>query len=181
MSDHVAQINRLHAQAVEQSAASQKCLHAALVAAWKAGQLLLLERKRVRTTMGGVWGEWLAQNFRGTRVTAQKYIRLAEVITDEKELEGMSLRQMYLRLGIATEPKTRAESGTVAPFPPHVRLANRLLAVLKPPAGVRGCAAHAAYRQDLRALYLRLRTLFENDELPKTSLALSSPARRIAP
>ena len=155
MSDHtgtVAQINRLHAQVVEQSATSQRCLHAALVAAWKAGQLLLLERKRVRETMGGVWGEWLTQNFRGSRVTSQKYIRLAEVVTDEKKLEGLSLRQMYLRLGIATEPKTRAQSGAVTPFPPHVRLANRLLAVLKPPTDFADASAYAAYRQDLRAL-----------------------------
>ena len=185
MIDHagaVAQINQLHAQVVEQAATSRKCLHAALVAAWKAGQLLVLERKHVRKTMGAMWGEWLKQNFRGCRATAQKYIRLAEVITDEHELEGLSLRQMYLRLGIATEPKARTESGTVAPFPPHVRLANRLLAVLKSSTDFRDASSYSAYRQDLRGLYLRLRPHFENDcEPDKTSLALSSPVHKIAP
>jgi len=166
MSDELSaiyQINRLHAEVVEQREASSKSLHAALVSAWRAGQLLIKERKRIRETMGGVWGEWLKQNFRGSHVTATKYIRLAEVITDEKELEGLSLRQMYLRLGIATEPKARAQSGAIAPFPAHVRLANQLLAVLKPPADFRDSSAYAIYRQDLRTLYLRLRVHFEDE------------------
>ena len=134
-----------------------------LFAACQAGQLLVVERGRVRNTMGAVWGEWLEQNFAGSRVTAQKYIRLAELVSDEHALAGSSLRQMYLRLGIATEPKSRAESVQLKAFPPHVRLANRLLAVLRSPKDFSDTSMVTAYRQDLRALYIKLRAHFESE------------------
>jgi hypothetical protein len=152
------EINRLHAEVEKCSAASRQSLTSALVAAWQAGQLLLAEKKRVRRTMGpGAWLLWLEQNFNGAKRTAQKYMQLARAVTDAACLEGLSLRQAYLHLGIATEPKSRAESPHVEPLPPHVRLAHKLLVVLEksPPEQ---CAAS---RQDLRALYERLRRLFE--------------------
>lgn len=162
-----AEINRLHAEVVQNCDKSKHCLHAAAVAAWRAGQLLAVERKRVRETMGAAWGEWLQHNFQGSRVTAQKYIRLAEMVSDESEIRGFSLRQMYLRLGIATEPKCRSQSSAATPFPPHVRLANKLLAVLRQPTEFRDPSSYAAYRQDLRTLYFRLRAHFENETAEK--------------
>jgi len=153
------EINRLHAEVENLSAASRQSLTSALAAAWQAGQLLLAEKKRVRRTMGpGAWMLWLEQNFRGAKRTAQKYMQLAHSVPDAAVLEGMSLRQAYLHLGIATEPKSRADSPHVDALPPHVRLAHKLLAVLEksPPP-----EQSAAIRQDLRALYERLRRLFE--------------------
>ncbi|MGH7996285.1 MAG: hypothetical protein ACREFX_08035 [Opitutaceae bacterium] len=158
------EINRLHAEAVRLAAESELCLRQALAAAWQAGRLLLEEKKRVRKTMGGgAWLIWLRKNFKGTPRTAQNYMRLAECVTDAAFLQGMSLRQTYLRLGIATEPKTPRQTVRLQELPLHVRLANRLLAALKPTNGVLRAppAERAAYCQDLRPLYERLRRLFE--------------------
>lgn len=159
----VQEINRLHETVLRQTIDSRECLHAALVAAWQAGRLLLDEKKRIRHTMGAVWGEWLDTKFRGSPRSAQNYMQLAESTSDVSAFKGLSLRQVYLRLGIATEPKSRMNSPLVGSLPPYVRLANKLLAELSvgdlkakgnPKQG-------AAYRQDLRALYERLRRLFE--------------------
>lgn len=68
-----AEINRLHAEASQHAVASRRSLRAALVAAWRAGQLLLAEKKRVRRTMGGgAWLLWLEEHFKGTPRTAQR-------------------------------------------------------------------------------------------------------------
>lgn len=157
-------INQLHEEVGRHTADSRQSLHAALAAAWRAGQLLAAEKKRVRKTMGaGAWLSWLEQNFRGTRRTASNYMRLAETVTDVTLLRGLSLRQAYLRLGIATEPKSRAESVRVAPLPAHVRLAARLVHTLKPETDFTRLRPDqiTAYRQDLRVLYERLRRLFD--------------------
>ena len=157
------EINRLHDEVVQQTDDSKKCLHAALAAAWQAGQLLLAERQHVRSTMGAAWGQWLEKKFHGSRRTAQNYIRLAESVTDVAAFHDLSLRQVYLRLGIATEPKSRANSPRVERLPPHVRLANRLLLTLSTCDRTSRSTPEqsAAFRQDLRALYERLRRLFE--------------------
>ncbi len=153
------EINRLHAEVEQHSAASRQSLTSALAAAWQAGQLLIAEKKRVRRSMGpGAWILWLEENFHGAKRTAQKYMQLARAVPEASALEGMSLRQAYLHLGIATEPKTRAESPHVDALPSHVRLANKLLVALeKTPHPEQS----NAIRQDLRALYERLRRLFE--------------------
>jgi hypothetical protein len=145
---------------VQQTDDSKKRLHAALAAAFQAGQLLLSEQKRVRRTMGAAWGQWLTEKFHGTHRTAQNYMRLAESVTDVSAFQDLSLRQVYLRLGIATEPKSRANSPRVEKLPPHVRLANRLLLTLST-SSRSNPEQRAAFRQDLRALYERLRRLFE--------------------
>jgi len=158
------EINRLHAEAVKLAAASRQSLDAALMAAWRAGALLVAEKQRVRRTMGaGAWLIWLESNFRGTPRTAQRYMRLARSVSDTGFVQGLSLRQAYERLGIATEPKRR---GQAAPgrLAPHVSLATRLARTLRSP---KVCALmapehKAAYQSDLRALYDRLRALFEN-------------------
>ena len=159
------EINRLHGEVVRHSAQSKEALHAALVAAWRAGQLLIAEKQRVRRTMGGgAWLLWLEQQFKGTRRTAAKYMALAASVEDVSFLRGMSLRQVYFRLGIATEPKARATSVHVQPLPEHVRLAARLVRTLREETGDVARLAPAqitTFRQDLRALYDQLRRLFE--------------------
>lgn len=162
--DIAAEINRLCAEVLRLGKESNTALHAALVAAWQAGHLLLEEKKRVRQRMGpGAWLLWLEQNFQGTPRTAQRYMRLARSVSDVSFLAGMSLRQAYARLGIATEPKTPAERTVMPPLPRHVSLANRLLGLLtvegrrKPPSA---SAKWPAYQADLRPLYERLRALF---------------------
>jgi hypothetical protein len=156
-----AEINRLHGEVQRLTTESRQALHAALAAAWQAGQLLLAEKARVRGPLGaGGWHLWLEQNFRGSRRTAQNYMRLARSVADLSFLQGLSLRQAYLKLGIATEPKHRTETAAVRLLPPHVRLAQRLLAALpsRRPAGK--TERDTALRQDLRALYERLRQLY---------------------
>ena len=156
------EINRLHAEVVRQVEASKQALHTALAAAWRAGQLLLAEKKRVRRTMGGgAWLLWLREHFRGSPRTAQNYMRLAETVADVSLLQAMSLRQVYLRLGIATEPKSRAGSVPLQALPPYLRFAHRLLAALQPCVKAFTPEQSEAYRQDLRPLYERLRLLFE--------------------
>ncbi len=168
-----AEINRLHEEVSRQNSASRQALHAALVAAWRAGQLLVEEKKRVLRTMGaGAWLLWLHANFRGTPRTAQRYMRLAQGVTDPAFLQGMSLRQAYARLGIATEPKTPGGRRLRHTLPAHVLLANRLLRALKRSPDRAGSEQAEAYRRDLRALYERLRAWFET---PGTQPAALKP------
>ena len=156
------EINRLHAEAVKLSADSRDALHAALVAAWKAGQLLAVEKSNVRRTMGpGAWHLWLERYFSGTPRTAQRYMLLAKNVSDASFLRGMSLRQVYFRLGIATEPKTPGRAVALRPVSRHAVLATRLLGLLKARPGLLPAELQKTYRQDLRPLYERLRALFE--------------------
>lgn len=147
-------INRLHAAAVRFAVSSRDSLRLALSAAWEAGQLLLSEKGRVRKQMGhGAWLHWLEANFQGTARTAQRYMCLARSISDTAFLQGLSLRQAYFRLGIATEPKERREAVCVPLLPEPVRLAGRLLEALRehPPT----CG------DDLRPLFEELRQLLD--------------------
>lgn len=161
----VERINQLHAEAAKHVTYSRSALDSALKAAWEAGGLLIEEKKRVRHTMGpGAWLLWLESNFQGTPRTAQRYMRLARSLTDPSFVQGLSLRQTYDRLGIATEPKRRGEAFTLGRLAPHVRLATRLIRTLRSP---RVCALmteshRITYKGDLRVLYDRLRVLFEN-------------------
>jgi len=157
-----AEINRLHEEAKGCSVASRQALHDALTAAWRAGQLLLAERKRVRHGMGhGAWLLWLEANFHGTARTAQRYMRLARCVADIDLLQGMSLRQTYVRLGIATEPKTPGKRPLTHRLPAYITLANKLVRALKPQPGKTADEQGEAYRRDLRALYEKLRPWFE--------------------
>lgn len=159
------EINRLHAEAVKLSADSREALHAALVAAWRAGQLLAVEKRRVRRSMGpGAWILWLERYFLGSPRTAQRYLRLAKSVSDAAFLRGMSLRQVYFRLGIATEPKSPGLAVALRPLPRHAVLAGRLLGLLKSRHNLLPPDMRKAYRQDLRPLYERLRGLFEAAE-----------------
>ena len=117
----------------------------------------------------GAWLLWLKAHFRGTARTAQRYIRLAQCVTDAAFLQGMSLRQAYARLGIATEPKTPGKRRLRHTLPAHVVLANRLVRTLKRRPGQTDEEQGEAYRRDLRALYDKLRPWFES--APASSLA----------
>ncbi len=158
-----AEINRLHGEAVRFAADSRTALTSALQCAWRAGQLLIAEKKRVRRAMGGGgWMLWLERNFDGHCRTAARYMRLAAAVSDPEFLHGLSIRQAYLRLGIATEPKSRAETVRVEMLPAYIRLANRLLRVLRDEARrARRAGRPVTLRRDLADLYEQLRQLFE--------------------
>ena len=176
------EINRLHEEAKRCACASREALHGALVAAWQAGQLLVEERKRVFHTMGpGAWLLWIEANFRGTARTAQRYIRLAQCVADIAFLQGMSLRQAYARLGIATEPKTPGKRPLRHTLPAHVVLANKLVRALKRRPGQTGDDQGEAYRRDLRALYEKLRPWFESASVPSAAAILFSQERSHKP
>ena len=158
----VDEINWLHAEAVRLSAESRDVLGGALVAAWKAGQLLAVEKRSVRRSMGpGAWQLWLERYFTGTPRTAQRYMRLAKTVSDVSFLRGMSLRQAYFRLGIATEPKSPGRTVLLRPVARHAVLAMRLLGALETRSDQFSPEFQKAYQQDLRPLYERLRALFE--------------------
>jgi hypothetical protein len=165
-----AEINRLHEEAKRGFFVSRDALHGALVAAWQAGHLLVAEKKRVLHTMGpGAWLLWLKANFHGTARTAQRYMRLAHCVADVTFLQGMSLRQAYARLGIATEPKTPGRRPLRHTLPAHVVLANKLIRTLRRRPGQTGDEQGEAYRRDLRALYERLRPWFESAAVPSAA------------
>ena len=160
VADPAAEINRLHREVQRCSAASRAALDSALRAAWEAGQLLLQHRRTlVAGKVPGAWPLWVEQRFRGSLRTAQRYIQLAQSLADPSFLCGLSLRQAYFRLGIATEPK-RTHQHAVAPLPDYVRLASRLICALKRKRRGPRPVTLSAYRRDLRALYDELRPLF---------------------
>jgi hypothetical protein len=124
------EINRLHAEVVRLTTESKQSLLSAVAIAWQTGQLLLAEKKRVRQTCGGAWGLWLEHNFKGTPRTAQRYMWLAQSEPDVSQLQGLSLRQAYFRLGLATEHKSPAGNRQVRSFPQHILLTGKLLVAL---------------------------------------------------
>lgn len=156
------EINRLYETAQALSARSRQALDAALIAAWQAGQLLLAEKTRVRRCMGpGAWLLWLEANFHGTPRTAQRYMKLARSVADASFLQGMSLRQAYARLGIATEPKTSGRCLLSHQLPARVILANKLVRTLKRDrASFTGDAQGENFRRDMRLLFEALRPWF---------------------
>jgi hypothetical protein len=89
-------------------------------------------------------------------------MRLAAAVSDPEFLNGLSIRQAYLRLGIATEPKSRAETVRMDMLPAYIRLANRLLRVLRDEARrARRSGQPVTLRRDLADLYEQLRQFFE--------------------
>ncbi len=158
----VSEINRLHAEVLSSAMLSRSALYGGLNAAWRAGTMMLAEKKRVRRVMGvGAWLFWLEANFNGTPRTAQRYMLLAKRVEDVTRLNGLSLRQVYVHLGIATESKSAAHSGRCPTLPPHLVLANRLVRDLQSREKSVSAEQAEAYRRDLRQLYERLRSWFE--------------------
>lgn len=163
------EINRLHAVAVRMAVDSRNALRLALAAAWRAGQLLIEAKRHVRRRMGrGAWLSWLEVNFEGSARTAQRYMCLARCIEDPKEVEGLSLRQAYFRLGISTEPKSRRDVVPVGVLPEPIRLATRLVEVLR-------AQPAAGYCEDLRPLFDELRSLFESANFQPLRLSIEKP------
>jgi hypothetical protein len=157
-----AKINALHADARRLEKESRKKLRAAVAAAWQAGKLLL-EAKAAITRHGGrgAWTPWVATMFAGGIRTAQRYMKLARELPEFNPTApgAMSLRRIYFRLGIATEPKRAvARRSHAGKLPAHITLANRLVRVLRHPR--RDIRPH-----DLAPLYTQLRTLFELDKI----------------
>jgi hypothetical protein len=110
----------------------------------------------------GAWLLWLKANFRGAARTAQRYMRLAQCVADIDFLRGMSLRQAYSRLGIATETKTPGMRPLAHRLPTYIILANKLVRALKRRPGQTAQQQGEVYRRDLRVLYERLRPWFES-------------------
>lgn len=162
------EINRFKDNVAKHAKGSREHLDHAVTLAWQAGRLLLAERKRVRRLMGrDAWPLWLKQNFRASAAVAQRYIHLAELAPDETTLRRLSIRQSYFRLGIATEPKSRAQSFRVPPLPAHLRYAGRLLVALQAhrEAGLTAIK-RSLLQEDLRPVYLKLRKFFESTNSP---------------
>lgn len=156
------QINQLHSRVEALSSQSRVLLDEALTAAWQAGKLLIAEKCRVRKQMNaGSWFLWLEANFKGSVRTAQRYMKLARMVPDTSIFAGMSLRQVYERLGIATEPKRKSENAITFQLPQYVSLANKLVRVLRQCSRrSRKNPSDESIRQYLRILYETLRKLF---------------------
>jgi len=160
-------INALHADVQRFERASRQNLNHAATAAWQAGKLLLEAKASIVRHGGrGAWTPWLTTAFKGSDRTAQRYMRLARELPDAPAPEGLSLRQLYFRLGIATEPKAARNSVDMPlAIPRHIVLANKLVRILRRSRG-------GIKPQDLAALYSQLRSLFETSVTsPKQSAA----------
>jgi hypothetical protein len=161
--DIAAKINALHATTQRLEKESRSKLDGAVAAAWQAGKLLI-EAKASITRHGGrgAWTPWVETKFEGDMRTAQRYMRLARELPETPAPDGLSLRQLYFRLGIATEPKRasaensdRDLAGKLPMLPAYITLANKLVLILRrqPRDKIQAC--------DLAALYRQLRPLFE--------------------
>ena len=88
-------------------------------------------------------------------------MKLARSVADAAFLQGMSLRQAYARLGIATEPKTPGRCPLAHQLPARVVLANKLVRALKRERmSVTGDERDEVLRRDLRLLFETLRPWF---------------------
>jgi hypothetical protein len=157
-----AEINRLHDEARRLARESRRFLDAALSAAWRAGQLLIAEKARIRRRAGqGAWLGWLETRFHGGVRTAQRYMQLARRADAPGALRGLGLRQAYLRLGIPISSKTSGEDRRVRPpkLPPIVTLAARLTRLLRRQARL---GTGIPFPDDLRALHAQLAILLKN-------------------
>ena len=89
-------------------------VYGALRAAWQAGHLLLKQKRKI---VHGNWELWLERNFEGKVRTAQRYMLLAKSVPDVLQLRGLTLRQAYLRLGIAVTENPHGQELRFAVFP----------------------------------------------------------------
>lgn len=153
--DIAKQINALHDDVQRLEKQSREKLNNAVTAAWQAGKLLVEAKASVVRYGGrGAWLPWLKTTFHGGIRTAQRYMKLAHELPHAPAPTDMSLRQLYFRLGIATEPKQIVLKTHIGELPSYLFLANRLLRVLR---GSR----QKIQAQDLAALYQQLQRIFE--------------------
>ena len=157
-------INALHAEAEQHRSRCCDAVYGALRAAWQAGHLLLKQKRKI---VHGNWELWLERNFEGKVRTAQRYMLLAKSVPDILQLRGLTLRQAYLRLGIAVTENPHGQERRFAVLPPHAALANRFQRWMRRKEDVRALPEQErrTLRRDLRPLYDWLDRLF-NEESP---------------
>jgi hypothetical protein len=162
--DSAAEINRLHATIIDNCGQCETKLHEALLAAWRAGQLLRERKIAIRRSMGpGAWINWLGRHFKGSIRTAQRYMALAKNVTDVSHLSGLSLRQTYMRLGLSVEKRGTHDPVAIQALPNHLRVTNRFLAAVPTPKAILRLSNEERMRwqRDLSPAWDRLRLLFE--------------------
>lgn len=159
-----AEINTLHAEVMGHCKGAEERIDAALTAAWHAGGLLQTAKQQVRASMGhGVWSDWLKHNFAGSERTAQRYMQLAKTVTAVTDLQGLSFRQAYQRLGMRVEGHGADESVEVPTPAGPGKSVRRLLAKLPTPdefVALKGVERERLLR-DLAPLHRRLSELFD--------------------
>ena len=148
-------------------------LDKALRCAWKVGRQLAVQREVVLRRFGrGAWPEWLRLNFPQPADIARRYLKLARDFATSEQLETPSVRQVYFRLGVSTEPKLRARIQACGELAGHIRSSQRLLLAVH--RSRRRWSADEAGRQklcrDLEPLYRELNALFSH---PATSRILN--------
>ena len=155
-------INALHAEAEQHRSRCCDAVYEALRAAWQAGHLLLKQKRKI---VHGNWELWLERNFEGKVRTAQRYMLLAKTVPDVLDLRGLTLRQAYLRLGIAVAEPPHGSTQRYAVLPPHAALANRFQRWMrqKQDVGTLPEQERRTLRHDLRPLYDWLVRLFDED------------------
>jgi hypothetical protein len=166
-----AKIGELQCELARATKTSREALDHGMEVAWQIGRLFDIERKRVRRSMGReAWRHWLAENFRGSQRLAERYLQLARTVDNPDTLTQLSLRQVYLRLGISTEPKTRANALRLPSLPGHVRNAQRLLLSVRMKLRLRQMDEEQRRRlcDDLAPLHRQLVLLFAPHQPPRT-------------
>jgi len=90
---------------------------------------------------------------------------LAKAVPDVLQLRGLTLRQAYLRLGIAVAENPHGSAQRYAVLPPHAALANRFQRWVrqKQDVGTLPEQERRTLRHDLRPLYDWLVRLFDED------------------
>jgi hypothetical protein len=90
---------------------------------------------------------------------------LAKTVPDVLQLQGLTLRQAYLRLGIAVAENPHGSAQRYAVLPPHAALANRFQRWMRQKQDVDTLPDQERWtlRHDLRPLYEWLVRLFEED------------------
>ena len=90
---------------------------------------------------------------------------LAKTVPDVLQLRGLTLRQAYLRLGIAVAENLHGSAQRYAVLPAHAALANRFQRWMrqKQDVGTLPEQERRTLRHDLRPLYDWLARLFDED------------------
>lgn len=172
-----AKIGEMQRELARATEASRQALDHAMRVAWQIGRLFEMERTRVRQSMGrGAWRHWLSENFRGSQRLAERYLDLARTVENPDNLTQLSLRQVYLRLGISTEPKARSNAPRLLRLPGHVRNAQRLLLSVRMKLRLRQMNDEQRRRlcEDLTPLHRQLVLLFAPNQPPRTRGSHSS-------
>jgi len=106
---------------LRRGACPEVVVYSGLYAAWQAGRLLLVQKRKVACSH---WRLWLERHFNGTARTAQRYRVLAKTVPNAAQLRGFSLRQAYLRLGIAVAGLAESTVSRYFFLPMYAVLAN---------------------------------------------------------